>query len=467
MKSSRSWNAVVGLVVLAGIAGAGYLSRASWLPSAAKEQAEESSGEPAAPVTRIIVNEQAQKNLGLTVKAIQSDHAWRTITVPGMVVDRPGISDRGVVSPVTGIVSAIHRVPGNAVRPGDPLFTLKLLSESLHLSQTDLFKTTQDVVIAEQKAKRLKNLSSIGTEAELAAVEAEAQVRRLAVAIKAYRQELLNRGLASEQIDAVAEGRFVNEIAVFAPQRPSGQKLLNAGSKAIPDGSLKPAAFELQELKVELGQQVQAGQTLCYLANHQMLSVEGKAFSDELPLLERSFKEGWPVQVEFTEDAAAGWGEFKQTLSIRYIANSIDPVSRTASVILSLENESKTVDRGEGTQLLWRFRPGQKVRLLVRVEKLENVFVLPTDALVREDANAFVFLQNVNTFERKPVRLLLIDRKRAILANDGSLVPGSFVVQSAAVPLNRMLKSGGGSGVPKGYHIHADGSLHKNEDEAK
>jgi len=39
-------------------------------------------------------------------------------------------------------------------------------------------------------------------------------------------------------------------------------------------------------------------------------------------------------------------------------------------------------------------------------------------------------------------------------------------VQSGAAQLSRMVKAGG-SGVPKGYHIHADGSLHKNEDEGK
>jgi multidrug efflux pump subunit AcrA (membrane-fusion protein) len=116
--------------------------------------------------------------------------------------------------------------------------------------------------------------------------------------------------------------------------------------------------------------------------------------------------------------------------------------------------------------MLWRFRPGQKVRILVRVEQIDNVFVLPADAITREGPEAFVFSQNVNTFERKSVRVLLQDRQHAVIANDGSLVPGTYVVQSAAAQLNRMLKAGS-SGVPKGFHIHADGSLHKNEDEGK
>jgi len=61
------------------------------------------------------------------------------------------------------------------------------------------------------------------------------------------------------------------------------------------------------------------------------------------------------------------------------------------------------------------------------------------------------------------------------IANDGSLptykkgndrwtIPA--VVLNAAAQLNRMTKSGSGE-TPKGFHIHADGSLHKNEDESK
>ena len=58
----------------------------------------------------------------------------------------------------------------------------------------------------------------------------------------------------------------------------------------------------MQELKVELGEQVQAGQTLCLLANHQSLYIEGHGFKQEAPLLEQAAQNGWPVEVEFAED---------------------------------------------------------------------------------------------------------------------------------------------------------------------
>ena len=101
--------------------------------------------------------------------------------------------------------------------------------------------------------------------------------------------------------------------------------------------------------------------------------------------------------------------------------------------------------------------------------------MLPPDAVVQDGPETFVFTQNVNTFEKKSVRALFRERGRVVIANDGSLptykdegkvltVPS--VALAAAAQLNRMTR-GGSAGVPRGYHVHADGSLHKNEDEEK
>lgn len=465
MKITRLIKPLAVVTVLSGLGFAGYATREQWLPlvlPAKPAEVAESPGEATAPVTKVIVNEQAQTNLGLKAKPLKAQTYWKTIPVPGMVVDRPGLSDRGVTAPVTGVVVKIAHVPGDAVRPGDVLFTLRVLSESLHLTQTDLFKATQDITLAQAQRKRLAASGGAVPEARL--IEVDNQISRLEVGVNAYRQELLSRGFNPDQIDGVAGGRFVREISVATPPRPPAVSISGPSPGGPPE---PPATFEVQELKVDLGQQVQAGQTLCTLANHQLLAVEGRAFRDETPLLERSVKEKWPVEVDFQEEATADWGEIKQTFRIRQMSNTIDPLNRTFAFLIPMENESRVVDDEGRSLTLWRFRPGQKVRLLVRVQEVKNVFVLPADAVARDGLESFVFTQNVNTFERKPVRVLLQDRQQVVLANDGSLPPGTYVVQSGAAQLNRMVKAGGASGVPKGYHIHADGSLHKNEDEGK
>lgn len=456
---------LIAVAVVAGVGIAGYATRNRWVPflqqPAPASTTEENTAAPA-PAAKVIINEKAQENLGLKAKPLKTQIYWKSITVPGMVVDRPGLSDRGIIAPVTGVVTRIAHVPGDTVRPGEVLFTLRLLSETLHQTQTELFKATQDIALAE--ATRMRLVESKGAVPESRVIEVENQITRLRVAVKAYRQELQNRGFSPEQIEEVAKGTFVRDVPVVVPSPTLDSK--PAGTQTSASSGDSPPTFEVQELKVDLGHQVLAGQTLCLLANHQKLAVAGRAFRDETPLLERSVRERWPVHVDFMEESG-DWPPVEQAFYIQHLSNTIDPVNRTFEFRMPLENQSRVVKHEGETQTLWRFRPGQKVRLEVKVERLDNVFVLPSDAVARDGAEAYVFTQNVNTFTRNPVRVLLQDRTQVVIANDESLKPGTYVLQSAGAQLNRLVKAGGASGVPKGYHIHADGSLHKNEDEGK
>jgi biotin carboxyl carrier protein len=457
-----NWLIITMLIIGAIYGGYVYRDKISLLhapaqPSHATAQEEESFP---AESNSIIVSEQAQLNLGLKAKPLESQIYWKTIQVPGMIVDRPGQSDRTVVSPVIGSVTMVYHFPGDIVHPGNPLFKIKILSESLQLIQTELFKATQEIAIYDSQKNRLLSASSAVPEARI--IEIDNQISRLGITTKAYRQELQNRGVTTELINKVAEGQFINEMTISVPY-PTDLIDSEFSEGLTPE---QKVTFEIQDLKIDLGQQVQVGQTLCLIANHQKLSIEGRAFPDETQLLERSVKENWPVEVDFKEEAS-DWEKMSQNFFIRHLSNTVDPQNRTFAFRMPLTNQSRVIEESGRKQTLWRYRPGQKVRLLIRVEKLENVFVLPGDAVATEGAESYIFTQNVNTFERLSVRLLLHDRQQVVFANDKMFEEGIYVVQSSAEQLNRMFKSGENTGVPKGYHIHADGSLHKNEDEGK
>ena len=100
------------------------------------------------------------------------------------------------------------------------------------------------------------------------------------------------------------------------------------------------------------------------------------------------------------------------------------------------------------------------MRLRVPVEKLENVFVVPRPAVVREGPEAYVFRQNGDLFDRLPVHLLHEDRQFAVVANDGAVRKGMYVAQSGAASINRVLKTQSATGTPAGVHVHADGTVH-------
>ncbi|MCA9072054.1 MAG: hypothetical protein KDA84_24165, partial [Planctomycetaceae bacterium] len=350
------------LSILAALGAAGYLMRDHWLPLLDHDQPEASDNSSkkakADPVVRkIVLTDQAIDNLGLTAKSVQPQTYWKTIQVPGMVTDRPGRSDLGIISPVNGVVSRINYFPGDTVQPGDVLFTIRLLSETLHRTQSDLLKATQDIELSQATRNRLETASNSLPMSRI--IEVNNQITRLEVAVQAYRQELSNRGFTPEQIDEVGKGKFVKQIDVVVPSdssevKPMDAPVISHTSGEETDKSSVPR-FEVEECKVELGHQVKAGQMLCLLANHQLLSIEGRAFRDETLLLERSVKEDWPVDVDFQENEAADWPSVEQTFPIRHIANTIDPANRTFAFRMPLENESRIVKHENGTQLLWRF----------------------------------------------------------------------------------------------------------------
>ena len=466
----RILNVLAVTVLFGGAVLVGFFTRGHWLPwlvpvSATGKGEDEHDHAPGAAgeVQQVRLTPQAQANLRLVVKPLKPETFWRSVQLPGTVVDRPAHSDRGVVAPVTAVVTKVHQFPSDTVKPGDTLFTLRLLSETLHLTQSELFKTSKDIEITNDQKKRLTAAGDSIPETRI--VDVNNQLKRLTVAAQAYRTELLTRGLTPEQINGVAEGKYVSEIEVKTPKHRTPDKRLLAGllvkhMGVRPDDASDPT-FEIQELKVELGQQVQAGQTLCLLSNHQSLYIEGRAFRQETPLLEKAAKEGWPVQVDFREDVGNGWPTLEQSFGVRHIANTIDPTSRTFAFFLPLNNQSRSYKKDGKTLMLWRFRPGQKVRLHVRVEQYENVFVLPADAVVREGPEAYVFRQNGDLFDRKPVRVVYQDRQQVAIANDGSVPAGLFVAQNGATQINRVLKSQSG-GLPPGFHMHADGSIHSN-----
>src|SRR5262249_21750615 len=126
-----------------------------------------------ADVHAVKLSPQARANLGLIVKPLATQTYWRMIEVPGLIVDRPAQSDRGIVAPVTGVVTGVYLFPGDTVKPGDRLFTLRLLSETLHLTQSELFKTAKEMEITREQQKRLSGLAAAGAVQESKLIEIE------------------------------------------------------------------------------------------------------------------------------------------------------------------------------------------------------------------------------------------------------------------------------------------------------
>jgi cobalt-zinc-cadmium efflux system membrane fusion protein len=424
--------------------------------------------ESAEKQTVLEISQQARKNLSLVSKAARPQSYWRTVVIPGEISDRPGHSDRGVTSPAVGVVTAIYAFPGDTMRPGEPLVTLRLFSEYLQATQTQLFKARQESTIVQAEIDRLSGGVSTGAVSRSRIIDLQSEISRQNTLIQAARQELLTRGLIPQQVQQIELGTFVSTVEVVAPpvrdleasSRRSDPQVIQQFSFVNEMARSEGIAYEVQELSVELGQQVQAGQLLASLSNHQMLYVVGHAFKREAAFLEQAAQEKRPIEIEFAEDDDGRWPDLQQMLKIRHLSNSIDTNSRTFDFFVPLTNQSRSYDEQGRVFLVWRFRPGQRARIHVPVEKFDDVFVLPSEAVVREGPEAYVFRQNGDLFKQISVHVLHEDRRSVVIANDGSITAGSFLAQSSAASLNRVLKAQTASGEQPGVHVHADGTVH-------
>ena len=466
MRIPKSLRLLSGVAIVAILGGTAFFTRDRWITTFSSRESESHAADATPPVEEpkvLKLSAQARKNLELVSKPARPQTYWRTIQVPGEIVDRPGQSDRGVTSPAVGVVSEVHAFPGDTVRPGDRLFTLRLFSEYLQNTQKELFSSTKEAQFVQEQLDRLRPLAATGSISGSKIIELENQLRRQESVIQAHRQDLLTRGLNPQQIEHVSNGQFVATVDVIAPPRVKAREnLVSIRQVSFQEGQTDDDgfAFEVQELNAELGQQVQAGQLLITLANHSSLYLEGHAFKREAPYLEKAAQNSWKIAVEFAEDEPDNWPELKQSFEIRYLSNFIDEESRTFDFFIPLANQSRSYQKDGETFVVWRFRPGQRVRLRVPVEELTDVLVLPSAAIVREGPEAYVFQQNGDLFNRLPVHVLHEDRVNVVVANDGSVTPGLYLAQSAAASLNRVLKAQAASGMRADVHVHADGTVH-------
>lgn len=459
------------LLLLIGIGAGGYLTQSQWLPrlmgiagTPAKAPAAEHAHDEDAH--SVILSEQARKNLGLETGPIVIGEFWRTLRIPGNIVEQPGHSHRKVPAPLTGTVRELYVHPNQLVRPGDPLAILELTGDTLATAQADLLGSKRELELNLQELTRVTQLVQTGTVPEKNKLQLEYERKRLESQLEARTQALQVLGLSAEQVQGIVKsGKLLREFEVRVPGFSSEEKMhvhdaRGHESKQIPPHIAEPPAIDMtdwaytvESIEVYPGKRVLIGEELCSLAFHVTLFIEGNAFEKESEEIGRALTERWPITATF-ESGTSTLLEREQ-LKILTLDNVVSTDSRTFHFYVPLANEVLYDNPGPQGEVYrsWRFRPGQIATLKVPVEKLTNAIVLPVAAVVREGPDAYVFRANGKQFERQSVQVRYVDSTSAVLANDGSLFPGEVVALNNAYQLNLALKKASGAG--GGGHDHA------------
>ncbi|HRX82197.1 MAG TPA: efflux RND transporter periplasmic adaptor subunit, partial [Pirellulaceae bacterium] len=415
---------------------------------------------------------QSRLNLGLTddyLKPIELTTYSRSITVPAVIVPKPGRSQIVVASPLNGVVTHVHAVTGEAVMPGELLFEIRLTYEDLVETQTLYLKTLSELEVENREIVRLEQATQSGAISGKSLLDRRYAKDKLEAHLRSLREALRLHGLSDRQVDAIGQdGKLLRDLKVVAPdidrhdeneelrlsQNPYRPVSLTSSGMAVSPESENHKPLVIEELQVHKGQAVVAGEKLCSLSDYAELFIEGKAFEQDVPAIAQAAQQGWPVDAVFPGDAG---GTRVTGLELAFVGNSIDADSRTLSFFVELKNQVMRDEKNSDGQryLSWKYRVGQRLELQVPVEQWENQIVVPVDAVVKEGADWFVFQQNGASFTRVPVHLKHRDQSSAVIANDGSIFPGDVIALKSAHQMQMAIKNKSGGGAdPHAGHNH-------------
>lgn len=439
----------------------------------AEEDGHDHSGHAHDEATSLELSAQARRNIGLTpdmLREVKLQTFRRSITVPAIVVERPGRTQIQVATPMTGVITHVHAVTGEAVDSGTLLFQIRLTHEDLVQAQTEFLKTIGELEVERREIKRLTEATSTGAVAKIKLIERQYEEQKLAVLLQAQQEALRLHGLSERQVQQIAtDRRLLRELQIVVPlpDQHSDDELRLTG-RPIQQATFQEAALQpppapkppkvplvISDLNVHKGQAVSAGETLCVLSDMRQLYIEGQAFEQDALRLEHAASKGWSITA--VQPTGDGNPVVIEDLQVAYLDNRVNAETRALRFYVGLPNSVvRTTQSEDGQRFIgWKFKPGQRMQLRVPVEEWPERIVLPVDAVAKEGAEYFVFMENGGHFDRKTVHVEYRDQFNVVVANDGSLFEGDVVAFTGAHQMQMALKNKSGGAVdPHAGHNH-------------
>jgi len=461
-------------VLLCAGAAAGFLLRPVIIPPLAQtgdgKDEPNSGGAGHGSNAIVVINEKTLENMNLKYGKFEKRDYFQTIRIPAQVVERIPQSRRSVSAPIAGRVTKVFVAKGQAVRPGEKLFDIRITDESIANSQVGLLEVFANLEIGRAKKERLENLGT-GVVAGKQLMNAEFEIKKLVDRRAALIQELRARGMGEEQIKTfIKTKKLAKDISIFAPALDQGQPDMNPSPAVTTTGGsgltqTNDPYFTVEIISAIEGSAVELGDPICSLTHHGELLIKGLAFEGDIDKIAAANQNGWGFTAQFGEGPDA---LVREGLPLFSVENHVDTQSQTFPLFIEIKNEiiNRTLDAQNRTYVNWRFKPGQRAHLEVPVEMWKSQVVVPLAAVVREGPETFVFLKIGHThtsedgtveheFQKLPVKVLHSDQRFAVLKKDASLDIYEQYALDQAYQLNLALKLAAGGGGGHGHdHPH-------------
>ena len=266
-----------------------------------------------------------------------------------------------VFSGVGGPVQELRAVPGQTVKQGQTLLTVR--SPDYSAARSSYMKAVSTAQLSEKSYQRATDLYAHHAIAEKDLQQAESDHAAAQADLQSSQDAL--RALGLRDLDAIAKGpgKTTSEIPVLAP-----------------------ASGQIVERLVGPGQLLQAGTTQCFtISDMSTVWVLVNVYQNDLAFVHTG------DAVDITTDAYPTTFHGK----ISYVAAALDPATRTL--------QARIVTSNPGGQL----KKDMYVSAIAQAGALKDALTVPDTAVLRDSENEpFVYvLSGTNQFARRPVKI--------------------------------------------------------------
>ena len=208
--------------------------------------------------------------------------------------------------------------------------------------------------------------------------------------------------------------------------------------------------WDLEEIHVKVGQSVSTGEKLLTLTNPEEMLLQAHPSGSEIEILNKAISLNSSVSASpLIKGSSIDLKDLK-------ITKTVHDADGHSTVLIPVKNSLlKRQEHAGKFYRNWNLRPGLRFNLQIPINELDDVFVLPAEAIVEHGADKVVFTRKGQTYLRRKVVILYQNSDTAVLSNKSELRPGDAVVTHGAFALQLALIAGTPQAVdPHAGHNH-------------
>lgn len=414
-------------------------------------------------------SEQTAANIGLKTAEVDFGRVEQIVRLTGTVRLPPDRLQAVSVGVAGTLVQLLVKV-GDTVKAGQPVAIVQSaelarfvydmhkaevefehLKGELESARSSLAQLRAQVAAAEQQAKLAEDESrrvASGAEAvsanilaqkQGAAIQARAQVTTLEISLQTQQRTILTlerMELATQQ--SISAMRDVVSLIHAHPagideaEEAEAERQSSGGGGAV----RLHARFDgvVTRIDAVVGQGVEPGRPVLHIADYRSVLIEGELPESLIPRFASS--RGQSVRIRRSSPPSDLWGaaaaddDSVLTGRVKGVSPTIDPVKRTAHLLIEAENP---VGPDPAVPAL---QEGMFVRLAVVMRETADAVVVPSAAIVTDGPMTFVFVKDGDAYLKRDVVAGAGD-DRLTEIKDG-LVPGDVVVVQGAYALSQL-----------------------------